>query len=157
MKLDFALNNKYLTRIQYALSLVITALMLFSLIPQTYTKLSFYILVIIIAQLILSIIRYRFINSFLELVILLLALLGLIPFLGWFFRLISIPIVLLDLLANENSQTFQSIEIFTKSRVNQKNPFIKKNKSNNSTSKKQKSKKDKPSNFQDAEFKEKKK
>jgi predicted membrane protein len=148
-------KTSYLNKLQYFLSLIILALLLVSLIPEFYNKISFYIITIIVIQFIISLIRYRFINSIFEFLIFFLSIIGLIPYIGWLFRLIALPIALLDLFASKDSAVFQTFEIYTKNKAYEKNPFKKKTKFKIRDNKKSKSKKKDQEKVYDAEFREK--
>ena len=101
----------FLDNIQYIVGIILTIGLGVSLIPGYYNKMSEIIITALVVQVIISGLRAKIINVFLELVILLLSLIGFIPFLGWFFRLVAFFISLLDMAALKNNIVSKQIEI----------------------------------------------
>ena len=130
-------NINFLNWIQYFIGVMIAILFAIGLIPFKFMDVYFYITGLIILQIFISIARLRFLNMFIEIVLLIIGALSLIPFLGYVFRIIGILVSILDI------STFKSMVIYKRMKV----VSVK--------STKDKFKKKKPNNVQDADFEEK--
>lgn len=133
-------QKKIFDTIQYIISIAISVLFLIGLISKNFQE-NFQITAgLIIFQLLISIIRIRLINVIFEIPILVLALIGYIPYFGYLFRFFGFVLSVLDM------STFKSTTIHNKVNVIYKNNV-----------KKPQKKKSKPiqGNVKDAEFEEK--
>ena len=129
----------FLNTIQYTIGLILSIGFAIGLVPFYYDNISTYIIALIIIQLLLSLVRLRFLNVFLEVVLLGLAVVSLIPLLGYLFRLIALIVSVLD------SSSFKHTFIYKRMET------VSNNKTFGGFKKKQRT----DTNFQDADFKEK--
>ena len=97
--------------VQYVISIVLTICLGMSLIPGYFGKVSGVIIAGLVIQLIFSGLRIKLINVFLELIVLLLSLVGFIPYLGWIPRFFAFFISLLDMASLNNNSVSKQIEI----------------------------------------------
>lgn len=80
-------------------------------IPTNYPGIQKLIIGAIIIQAIISILRLRVLGLFLELFLLLLALLSLIPYAGYFFRFLGLIFVLIELGTFQSYQVYKHVDI----------------------------------------------
>ena len=103
--------------LQHLVAIVLVVLLLLSLIPGYYSLFNFYFVILIVFQMVLSLLNMRFVNLFLETVFLVLAILGFIPYLGWLFRFVALPVSLIDMVSFREGVVFRRVEVFTKESV----------------------------------------
>ena len=126
---------QFLDNVQYVIALAIAILFLLGLIPLTFDDIYPLLILLVIIQLAISLIRLRFLNVILEVFIIGVALLSLIPLLGFPFRIIGFLLGLLEVVSFKNNSLYVQAE-------------------NRTFKKKKKKVKAKPK-FQEADFKEK--
>lgn len=139
----------FLSSIQYFISIFIAILFGFGLIPFQYNNIFEGILILIVIQIFLSLIRLRLLNVFLELILLLLAVISFVPFLGYVFRFIGMLFTILDMSTFKSAKIYKKVKIMTFDNFKSKKGFNYSNKNN------KKSKKFDLKDIDDAEFSEK--
>lgn len=129
----------FLDTFQYIISIVIAVTFAAGLIPGLYGEVFIFTIAAIVIQILFSLIRLRLLNVILELFLLLFAVIGFIPVLGWIFRLVGFFGAILDMATFKSSHIYKKVQVKTfKPRPSKKKPAKK-------TVKK----------FKEAEFKEK--
>ena len=103
----------FLGTLQYVLGFVIVLTFGIGLIPGYYHEVVWFGIGALVAQILISIFRFRLLNIFLEFFLLLLMLIGIIPYLGYFFRFLGFFFALLDLTSFKSSKLYKQIEIRT--------------------------------------------
>ncbi|MCA9495904.1 MAG: hypothetical protein KC589_03095 [Nanoarchaeota archaeon] len=112
--------------IQYFISGIITICFVIGLIPGYYNKIATLLIAFIVVQILISILRLRLLNMILELFILLISIISLVPFLGWFFRFLGIITGILEMASFKNYKLYKQVEIKTFKRKNPNKAPIKK-------------------------------
>lgn len=101
----------FLNIFQYTLSVVILFLFLFGLVPFSYYLVFYFLSILIIVQLIISLLRFRLLNILIELLILGLAILSLIPLLGYGFRFLAIFFLIFEFFSFKNNSIYYQSNI----------------------------------------------
>lgn len=141
-------NKNIFDTIQYLISIAISILFVIGLISTKFQEYFQITIGLIILQILLSILRIRLINIIIQLPILIFALIGYIPYLGYFFRFLGFLVSLLDM------STFKSQTINNKVNIIYTNSRAKKSRENQKSKQKLYSK-NFENNVKDAQFKEK--
>lgn len=141
-------NKNIFDIIQYLISIAISILFIIGLISTKFQEYFQITIGLIILQILLSSLRIRLINIIIELSILIFALIGYIPYLGYFFRFLGFLVSLLDI------SIFKSQTIDNKIKIIYRNIKSKNYKENKNLKQKFYSKKFE-NNIKDAQFKEK--
>ena len=99
--------------IQYFISGIITICFVIGLLPGYYPKVATILIAFIVVQALISILRLRLLNFILELFILLISIISLVPFLGWFFRVLGVITGILEMASYKNYKLYKQVEIKT--------------------------------------------
>ena len=97
LNVSILLNLQMIGRIQHILEILIVLGFAIGLYPGMYYEVFPYLLFIILLQIVICLFRFKAVSLFLEFFILLLALLSLIPYLGFIFRLFGFLISLFNM------------------------------------------------------------
>ncbi len=153
MKKDIDYKINILNSIQNLLSIVITFLILIGLIPFLYNDIYQSVVLLLTIQLLISLLRFRLINLFFEIMIIIFLSVAALPLfisikiiaiplaiLLYIFKIFALIIALLDMSAQKGTYVYKNINI--KKQENKQNPKI------------NKAKKYSSNNIKDAEFEE---
>lgn len=111
-------RDDVLGTVQYIIGLVIAIIFGLSLVPFSYGDMFYLVLGIIVVQMIISLIRFRILNFMLETIILIFAIIGIVPFLiGYIFRLLVIPITIIDMATFKSTTIYKKVEIITANNI----------------------------------------
>ena len=99
--------------IQYILSTIVTILFCIGLIPSLYIEynLAKPIIIILLIQFIISLIRLRFSNAFIEIFLIIFALISVIPFFGYITRILGFIFSLFEIASFKNKKLYKKIYI----------------------------------------------
>ena len=82
-----------------------------NLLPTNYPPIEKIIISGLVIQAIISILRFRVLGLFLELFLLLLTLLSLVPYAGYFFRFLGLIFILVELATFQSYQIYKHVDI----------------------------------------------
>ncbi len=103
----------FLDTVQYIIGIAIAVLFGVGLIPGYFGYVFPILVFVIIVQAVISLVRLRILNLFIELFMLVFAIIGIIPYFGYLFRFIGVLAAIIDLTSFKNYQLYKHIEIRT--------------------------------------------